>query len=106
MKGKYLITTDGWFYAPNGSKYRAVWGEVEIMSDDVLGVKTNRLSTNWYARIGDDVNGVVVAGCQIHYAVRCEDKPNTGMAKDNTYGDGKFKEFERTCEIYIAEDGK
>ncbi len=29
MEGKYLITTDAWFYAPDGLKYRGVWGEVK-----------------------------------------------------------------------------
>ena len=33
MKGKYLITTDGWFFAPDGRQYKSVWGEVEILED-------------------------------------------------------------------------
>jgi hypothetical protein len=36
MKGKYLITTDSWFYAPDGKQYKAVWGEVSILSDSIL----------------------------------------------------------------------
>ena len=31
MKGKYLITTDNWFIAPDRGNYRAVWGEVEVL---------------------------------------------------------------------------
>ena len=46
MKGKYLITTDDWFYAPDGKKYKSVWGEVKILEDEVLGITTNRNSTN------------------------------------------------------------
>ncbi len=102
MKGKYLITTDSWFYAPDGQKYRAVWGDVMAFEDNNLGVKTNRNSTNWYLKVGVDDNHVIVAGCQVHYAVKCE-KPHTGLTTDNSYGDGKFKQFERTSEIYIAE---
>lgn len=42
LKGKYLITTNNWFYAPNGHKYKAIWGEVRIIDDSFLGIKTNR----------------------------------------------------------------
>ena len=42
MKGKYLITTDSWFIAPNGRNYKAAWGDVEVMEDSFLGIKTNR----------------------------------------------------------------
>ena len=52
MKGKYLITTDNWFIAPDGQMYRAVWGDVEVVEDTVLGLKTNRNSSNWYAKVG------------------------------------------------------
>ena len=103
MEGKYLITTDNWFYAPNGLKYRSVWGNVQILEDSALNVKTNRNSTNWYAYVGSDRKGMIVAGCQIHYAVKCEKKPNTDKVKDISYGEQGIKEFERPSEIYIAE---
>lgn len=103
MKGKYLITTDAWFFAPDGLKYRSAWGEVKILEDNALGVKTNRNSTNWFARIGSEKNHVIVAGCQIHYAVRCESKPNSEPVEDVSYGSGDFKEFTRPTEIYIAD---
>jgi len=65
---KYLITTDGWFVAPDGERYSAVFGTVvSVHSDEeTLGVKTNRGSTNWYVEIGK----MLIAGCQIHYAIR------------------------------------
>ena len=66
MKGKYLITTDAWFYAPDGKQYNAVWGEVEIVSDSILGIKTNVRSSNWFAKVGTEHKHVIVAGCQIH----------------------------------------
>lgn len=103
MKGKYLITTDAWFYAPDGKKYRAVWGEVQIMKDDVLGVDTNRNTSNWYAYIGSDQKGVVVAGCQIHCAVKCEKPPNISPVMDCNYGNGFSQDFERPTEIYLGE---
>jgi len=103
MKGKYLITTDSWFYAPDGSKYRSAWGEIKIIEDNVLGVKTNRNSTNWFAYVGSDEKGIIVAGCQIHYAVKCAKKPNTDKVQDLQYGHGKTEKFERSTEIYIAE---
>ncbi|QFQ87340.1 hypothetical protein F8A10_07830 [Paracoccus kondratievae] len=67
---KYLITTDNWFFAPDGENYRAVWGTVNAVVDaeTALGIKTNRNSTNWYVSIGD----MIVAGCQIHYAMRAD----------------------------------
>ena len=76
MKGRYLITTDQWFLAPDGQLYTGVWGDVEILSDGILGVKTNDRSSNWFAKIGPEDNHVIVAGCQIHYAVRCEQRPS------------------------------
>ena len=102
MEGKYLITTDNWFYAPNGLKYRSVWGNVKIIEDSFLGLKTNRNSTNWYAYVGSEEKGMIVAGCQIHYAVRCENVPNTDNVWDFSYGDGKSHDYERPSEIYVA----
>lgn len=47
MKGKYLITTDNWFIAPDGKSYRAVWGEAHTMTAvEALGVEPNRDSAN------------------------------------------------------------
>ncbi len=101
MKGKYLITTDNWFFAPDGKLYRSIWGDISILKDSVLGVDTNRNSTNWYARIGSDDNHVIVAGCQIHYAVKCELKPNTEPVEDWNYE--KVKTFVKPTAIYLAE---
>jgi hypothetical protein len=103
MKGKYLITTDAWFYAPNGKQYKSVWGEIEILEDSVLGVKTNRNASNWYAKIGSKENHVIVAGCQIHYAVRSENKPNIEEVEDYNFDAQSFNKFIRPTNIYIAE---
>ena len=102
MKGKYLITTDAWFYAPNGKLYRAVWGEVNVIGDEMLGIKTNRNSTNWFVKVGSDNNHIIIAGCQIHYAVRCENEPDTSNISDYNLTDGEYKQSERPTQIWIA----
>lgn len=67
-----LITTNEWFFAPDGQSYKAAWGKAEIFkSEDLLGVKPHNYA-NWFAL----VDGVfLIAGCQIHYVVRCEERP-------------------------------
>jgi len=102
-EGKYLVTTDNWFYAPDGKKYRSAWGAVAIVNDEVLGVQTNHNSTNWYAQIGTGERAMLIAGCQIHYAVRCDKCPNTDPIEDVSYSSSGFSTFERPCEIYVAE---
>ena len=69
MTGKYLINTDSWFTAPDGKNYKAVWGDVEIVDDSILGLKTNRMSTNWFAKVGSEDKHVIIAGCQIQNAM-------------------------------------
>src|SRR3990172_4467675 len=96
MKGKYLITTDAWFLAPDGKNYKAVWGEVEIIEDSFLGLKTNRNSSNWFAKVGTESNHVIVAGCQVHYAVRCENQPDTS----NLVDDYNNSDANVGCKIY------
>lgn len=68
---RMLVTTNNWFYAPDGKAYKAVFGTVRSIKSDTetLGIKTNARATNWYVQIGN----VMIAGCQIHYAVECEE---------------------------------
>ena len=103
MKGKYLITTDNWFLAPNGNQYKSAWGEVEIVSDSFLGIKTNIRSSNWFAKVGSEENHIIIAGCQIHYACRSEQKPNTDLAFDYIIEAGEVKTYNRPTHIFIAE---
>lgn len=102
MTGNYLITTDNWFVAPDGKQYRSVWGFVEIIQDSFLGVKTNAHSSNWFAKIGTENKHVIVAGCQIHYAVKCDEKPNTERVMDYFSTEKGFYEKERPTQIYCA----
>lgn len=64
-----LVTTNGWFYAPDGRTYRAVFGKIKAIhsSEEQLGVKRGPRDVSWYMEIGD----MVIAGCQILYAVNC-----------------------------------
>ena len=68
---KMLLTTDNWFYAPDGQAYKAVYGTVKrVMNDEeTLGIKTNIGSSNWYVEIGN----MFIAGCQIHYAIQTDE---------------------------------
>ena len=103
MTGNYLITTDNWFIAPDGKYYRAAWGFVEILGDNLLGIKTNSHSSNWFAKIGAGDDHIIVAGCQIHYAIKCEKKPELGRVMDY-HSDNKkgWVEKERPSQIYCA----
>tara|TARA_Y100000593_G_scaffold78674_1_gene146205 strand:- start:90 stop:401 length:312 start_codon:yes stop_codon:yes gene_type:complete len=103
MEGKYLITTDGWFTGPDGKEYKAVWGTVEIMSDSILGVTTNRNSANWFAKVGSEANHIIIAGCQIHYACKCEQKPFTENSEIWESYEGETKIYQAPTRIYIAE---
>lgn len=97
---KILVTTNAWFIAPNGQQYRAVFGTVKgIFNDEeVLGVKTNDRSTNWYLEIGD----MVIAGCQIHYAVVCDSVTVAEMVDDYTVHAGVMFVYKRPTGIYRA----
>ena len=103
MTGKYLITTEKWFTAPDGKVYQAVWGDVKLVEDSILGVKSKRNSANWYAVVGGNGREIIIAGCQIFYAIKCEEKPYTGDAVDWTVENGKFETYTRPTKIYIAE---
>lgn len=104
----FLITTDSWFIAPDGKSYKAVWGKVEIYSDEeTLGIKTNDKSTNWYAIVGEAGQGrrVVVAGCQIRYACVCIEKPYTGDRTERWASEHQAKTYdgELKTNIYLAQ---
>ena len=99
MVGKYLITTDAFFFAPDGKQYRAVWGEVLILPDSVLGVKTNEKSSNWYVRVGSEQEHVILAGCQIHYAVKVDQCPNLQDVQERVGTDNTLQTLD--SRIYV-----
>lgn len=92
----YLITTDSWFFDPTGEQRRAVWGKCRILTtEEVFNFIPARPSTNWFVKCGN----VIIAGCQIHYAIQTDIKPKIkeGTCENN----GKTDELNS---IYIAED--
>jgi hypothetical protein len=100
---KALVTTDNWFFAPNGQSYRAVFGTVKNIhtTEAIFGFTPTGKSTNWFLEIGD----MLIAGCQIHYALRtdkCSDSPAANYSADAANG---IKEYQTPCQIYFA-DGK
>lgn len=97
---KAIITTDAWFFAPDGKEYRAVYGTVRavLSSEDTLGIKTNARSTNWYVEIGC----MTLAGCQIHYACKASAPPET-LVTDYVIHDGEVKHYTAGCRVFNAD---
>ena len=100
---KMLITTDNYFVAPDGRQYRSAFGTCLGVQDaeDSLGLRNNRGSSNWYVMLGD----LLIAGCQIHYAVACEDV-YLGKVEEYTLHEGVRKEFTQNSLIYDAGNGE
>jgi hypothetical protein len=100
---RYLVTTANWFHGPDGQSYRAAWGRVRVLkTKDILGFDPLRPSTNWFMKVGIERKHVLIAGCQIHYLVRCEEKPKSPFI-GQTYKD-KDNGLEYSAErIYFAE---
>ena len=80
IKGKnYLLNLDNYFVAPDGKQYKAVWGKCEPvhMNDPEKGIgetlHNTRHSANYFVSVDD--GKFIVAGCQIHYAVQCDEEP-------------------------------
>jgi hypothetical protein len=98
---KYLVTTDSWFTAPDGTSYKAVFGTATAIqsAEQTLGIKPNARSTNWYVIIGK----VVIAGCQIHYAIQtdtCSSARSKDWAMDAKEG---LKECDTPSKIYFTD---
>lgn len=100
---KYLVTTDNWFLGPDGQSYKAAWGKCYINSTfEKLGFTPLRPSTNWFLSVGVEGKEVIIAGCQIHYAVRCNDRP-VSTVKPETYKQKDTGIEYITNNIYYAE---
>jgi hypothetical protein len=99
---KALITADSWFFAPDGKSYRAVFGTVHGVktAEETLGIKPNGKSTNWYVEIGN----MMLAGCQIHYAIRTESyNACTAQGWNSSAADG-INVHQQPCSIYNADE--
>jgi hypothetical protein len=86
----YLITTDNWFTAPDGRQYKAVFGTVHGTLNDEAALGIGQL---------------LIAGCQIHYAVRT-DTCNKGLVmEDRISGDNtSVSRIQREVDIYFADE--
>lgn len=98
---KVLVTTDEWFFAPDGESYRAVFGTVKAIhtDKDTLGIETNSKSTNWYLEIGN----MFIAGCQIHYAIKTDSVSSKGPSKEFTHEDKLITKKFEFSRIYHAD---
>lgn len=102
---KYLITTDSWFLAPDGESYKAVFGTlVGVFADTEIlgGIKPNRNSANWYVEIGN----MIIAGCQIHYALRTDNCSSFGQSRDLEHNGEILHSREGHSRIYKAQEPK
>lgn len=97
---KYLITTNNWFYGSDGRQYRAAHGTVTAIldSEQVLGIKANRHSTNWYVEIGN----LIIAGCQIHYVLKT-DSVEFNTVHDTSENNGVVTDIATNSRIYNAD---
>ena len=79
-----LITTDAWFFAPDGQQYKAVWGKCKIeIIEKGTGLNTLR-SANWLVHIVEGDGKFTAAGCQVNYWIDC---PNMPQKTEGTYCD-------------------
>jgi hypothetical protein len=98
---RYLITADHWFLAPDGEEYRGVWGKCKVVeAKEQFGFVPQRPSTNWFLQVGEGENSMILAGCQIHYAVECDKKP---FRKEGTYTHECTKTEMAIGKIYFTE---
>jgi hypothetical protein len=103
QEGYYLINCDDWFVGPDGEMYSAVWGYCKVMqTKDTLGFNPAR-SANWFVQVGTGEGAVVIAGCRIHYAVQCINRPKQ---LDHKYEDPNSKRQLDSNRIYFVEPMK
>jgi hypothetical protein len=101
INDKVLITTNEWFFAPDGEVYKAVFGTVKaiLTAEETLGVKTNSKSTNWYVQVGN----MTIAGCQIHYCIKTDEVSSDPGTREIEY-EGELKVTRNpTTRIYRAD---
>lgn len=97
---KVLITTNNWFYAPDGKSYRGVWGTLKGLHEakDILGFPIQR-SVNWIAEVGD----MVIMGCQIHYII-LSPTPPPDTVEDFSAKEGQVTNYNHPSYIYNADN--
>lgn len=81
-ENNYLVTSDSYFFGPDGNQYRAAWGKPKMISTKEAFDFNPSRSTNWFLQLGEGEGAVFIAGCQIHFAVQCENPP---VIREGTY---------------------
>jgi len=100
---RYLVTTNAYFYGPDGDQYRAAWGKCFIEKiEQVLGFTPIRPSTNWFLRVGEGAGSVIIAGCQIHYLMECPERPKSKFIGQTYIDKDTGREYSQDA-IYLAE---
>lgn len=97
---KVLITTSGWFFAPDGTEYRSVYGTLKAVHEagKTLGFIPNRSHANWFIEIGN----MIIMGCQVMYITRT-DNPVLGPVKTWSMKECVVTEYERPTMIYNSD---
>lgn len=99
---KVLLTSQSWFYAPDGKQYKAVWGTLKGIHEagKTLGFIPNRSHANWFIEIGK----MTIMGCQVLFVVEC-DAIETGKIQDwkSNEANGGIEEYERPTAIYVTD---
>ena len=98
---KYLINCDSWFVAPDGEYYNSAWGTCKILTtEEIFNFKPLRPSTNWFIQVGEEEDSIIIAGCQIHFAIKCNIQPKKKKGSYNNK-DGVLVSINR---IYFTEE--
>ncbi len=69
---KYLVTTVNPFFAPDGNKYSAIWGDFDILN---MESKNPFWTLGINIKVGNNNNHMIISKEQIQSAVICKEKP-------------------------------
>lgn len=101
LEGTYLVTSNKWFVTPDGTEKRAVWGEVEIVKYKDYGITPAEGHAEYMLKVGTEENHVFIAGCHVHYLVKCKRPIDESSFKIIEHNTGEM--ISRKNPIYIAE---
>lgn len=99
----YLVNSKEFFRGDDGRAYQAVWGTLNgiVDAEEMLGIKTNRNTSNWYVDIGN----MQIAGCQVHQVIRC-DTCNFGPVEDCITGEVTPSRIYNANQAQLPKEGK
>ena len=96
LNKKVLITTSGWFFAPDGRQYRAIYGTLKSITDakDLIGFTPSRSHANWVFQVGT----ASIMGCQVMYVLECDKPPTFQPITERTFSS------EHNCSVSNTRD--